>query len=464
MLKDVKKGRSYLKDKEGTVAPVFGLMLIPVLAITGAAVDMGQAITAKQTMQKALDAATVAVCGNGTGQQSPEEIIRSFLAAELDGKKQSLAPATNPDGSKYSPGENEIEIRDTAFNSADGSMNPKATVRVPTTLLKLVGISDIELNAESGVKCGAKRLELSVVVDVTGSMDWTVNGKKKIASMKEAATDLLDIFERNMDAGVTKIGMVPFSESVRLPEALLPVVRSYPSQTHSWTTSSGGSKKKNKKKKTTTYHLTDCVTERNGNHRFTDDAPGPGRWINPMYSSDGDCKPSQELIPMTTNHAQLQSVINGLQASGGTAGHLGTGWGWYMLSPKWQSVWPEASKPEEHNEDELIKATIIMTDGDYNTQYCHGVNDTTINCNSPNGTSQAQAEELCTNMKDTGIVVYTIGFGITAGSSQEQLLKDCATDNTKWFFPYNGDQLRAAFKTIGKQLSGGQAGQAIVQR
>ncbi|MBU2581173.1 MAG: hypothetical protein KJ622_05615 [Alphaproteobacteria bacterium] len=448
--------RSYLKDNKGTIAPMFGLLAIPMLAITGAAIDIGKAITAEKNMQNALDAAAVAACGGGTGQQTTEEILRAFMAAELDGTGMNLAPPADPNAPVADIAEYEIELMDGDF-TADGSLNPKVKTTIPTSILKLLGINSIDLEAQSAVKCGAKRLELSVVVDVTGSMNWYAGGRKKIDSMKDAATDLLDIFERNMDAGVTKIGLVPFSESVRLPSSLLPLVRDYPSRTYRFKKNGGGNKWR-------TYELTDCVTERNGNHRFTDDAPGPGRWINPMYSDDGDCRPSQTLMPMTTNHAELQSVIDNLSPAGGTAGHLGTAWGWYMLSPNWQSVWPEASQPEVVNDDELIKATIIMTDGDYNTEYCHGVNDSVINCNSPNGTSQAQAEELCANMKEAGVVVYTIGFGISSGSSQETLLKGCATDDTKWFFPYDGDQLRAAFQTIGKQLSGGQAGKAIVQQ
>lgn len=455
-MKYLKSGRPYLHDKKGTVAPLFGLMVIPMLAITGAAIDIGQAITAEKNMQNALDSATVAICGGGTGQQTTEEILRAFLTAELDGTNLSLAPAADPSAPPVAASNNELELSDTSA-AADGSFNPKVKTTVPTSILKLIGINEIDINAEASVMCGAKRLELSVVVDVTGSMDDRVGGVRKIDSMKAAATDLLAIFERNMSAGATRIGMVPFSESVRIPTSLQAQVRDYPSRTYRFKKRGGGNKWR-------TYNLTDCVTERNGNHRFTDDAPGPGRWLNPMYSSDGDCKPSQTLIPMTTDHAQLQTAIDGLDAAGGTAGHIGTAWGWYMLSPEWHSVWPESSKPEENNEEELIKATIIMTDGDYNTEYCRGVNDSTINCNSPNGSSRAQAEQLCSNMKDDGIVVYAIGFGISSGSSQERLLKDCATDDTKWFFPYDGEQLRAAFQTIGKQLSGGQAGKAIVQR
>ena len=107
-----------------------------------------------------------------------------------------------------------------------------------------------------------------------------------------------------------------------------------------------------------------------------------------------------------------------------------------------------------------------MTDGRYNTQYCNGVEDETINCAGTNGDAQAQAAALCEAMKDPngdgdlsdGVVVYTVGFDIDASSSQETLMKNCASDDDKWFFPYDGDELRASFKSIGKSLSASQQG------
>ena len=187
-------------------------MVIPMLAITGAAIDIGQAMTAEKNMQNALDAATVAVCGGGTGQQTTEEILRAYMQAELSGTKLSLAPPVDPTATPVAASNNEIELTDTAFNAADGSLNPKVKTAVPTSILKLLGINEIDINAEASVKCGAKRLELSVVLDVTGSMGDRVGGIKKIDSMKDAADDLLNIFRSNMNAGATKIGLVPFSE------------------------------------------------------------------------------------------------------------------------------------------------------------------------------------------------------------------------------------------------------------
>ena len=69
-----------------------------------------------------------------------------------------------------------------------------------------------------------------------------------------------------------------------------------------------------------------------------------------------------------------------------------------------------------------------MTDGEFNTAYCQGVisRDSTspgpssdrINCDAPNGNSFSQSRSLCTNMKATGILVYTIGFDLSTAECQ----------------------------------------------
>ena len=62
------------------------------------------------------------------------------------------------------------------------------------------------------------------------------------------------------------------------------------------------------------------------------------------------------------------------------------------------------------------------------------------------------------------VVICAIGFGISSNSSTAQGLENCATDNTKWFFPQNGKELRAAFQSIGKQFSGVQVSKGVVRQ
>ncbi|MNL38522.1 hypothetical protein D3C87_1607440 [compost metagenome] len=56
-------------------------------------------------------------------------------------------------------------------------------------------------------------------------------------------------------------------------------------------------------------------------------------------------------------------------------------------------------------------------------------------------------------MKATGITVYTVGFGITQGSAQANLLTYCASSANNAFLADNGTALIAAFDQIARNIS-----------
>jgi len=104
-----------------------------------------------------------------------------------------------------------------------------------------------------------------------------------------------------------------------------------------------------------------------------------------------------------------------------------------------------------------------MTDGEYNTAHCKGVlakdsgygnKDDHINCNATNGSSNSQAEALCAAMKQgTGITVYTIGFALGGNKTAIKTLKGCASDETKFYYAEDGEDLRLAFRDIALQVA-----------
>jgi hypothetical protein len=171
---------------------------------------------------------------------------------------------------------------------------------------------------------------------------------------------------------------------------------------------------------------------------------------------------SGEVVPLTSTKQTLLDKVDSLQAAGGTAGHLGTAWAWYTLSPNWSSLWSGSSnRPKAYGTADLRKIAILMTDGEYNTQYdsngivvqnwgggggsCQG---------AANGCSTDQARALCTAMKAKGITVYTVGFDVGGPSTTaSQLLSQCATDPTKYYNADDGEDLKQAFRDIALKLS-----------
>lgn len=145
-------------------------------------------------------------------------------------------------------------------------------------------------------------------------------------------------------------------------------------------------------------------------------------------------------MPLSDDPDALKRTIGGLSAGGGTAGHIGTAWANYLISPKWSGIWPGASAPVAYNDSKTIKAIVLMTDGEFNTWYV-----------GANGSSDAQARKLCTEMKKDNVVVYSIGF--MSPPAAQALLKNCASSADHYFNASNGNELRSAFIEIANNLN-----------
>jgi len=74
-----------------------------------------------------------------------------------------------------------------------------------------------------------------------------------------------------------------------------------------------------------------------------------------------------------------------------------------------------------------------------------------------NGNNLVQANqytrEVCNNIKDQGIQIYTIGFGNDIPQATLDLLKECSTDGTNYFAAADGTALSAGFSSITSDLA-----------
>lgn len=213
-----------------------------------------------------------------------------------------------------------------------------------------------------------------------------------------------------------------------------------------------------------THKISNCVTERVGAQAYTEVAPSSASsWVGRHYPDINGACISDTIMPLTSNAAAVKSRIDAFTVSGSTAGQIGIAWGWYMVSPNWNSLWP-AGAAAEYNTAETLKAVVIMTDGEFNTPYCNGVisrqagsgsgsNNAKIDCNATNGDPFAQSASLCTAMKAQGVVVYTVGFGIASGGDAAAMLANCASTPDNFFLPANGGDLSQAFAAIGRSIS-----------
>ena len=209
---------------------------------------------------------------------------------------------------------------------------------------------------------------------------------------------------------------------------------------------------------TTTYKRSNCVAERSGTAKYSDAAPASGTYALREYTSSGSCviNSSGMLVPMTSDKTVLHSKITSLVAGGSTAGHVGTAWTYYMLSPNWASVLPSASKPVAYGTANTKKIAVLMTDGEYNSTHdSNGVTTGSTGAGSSVNVadSPTQAQSICTSMKNNGIEVYTVGFNLGGNATAITTLSNCATDATHFYNSETGDALKSAFNDIALKIS-----------
>ena len=206
-----------------------------------------------------------------------------------------------------------------------------------------------------------------------------------------------------------------------------------------------------------------CVSERTGAQAYTDASPGSARVGRNYPSTSGNPCPSATILPLSSNRSTLKSLISSLSVTGSTAGQIGMAWGWYAVSPNFNTLWP-GSPAGAYEPEDTLKAVIIMTDGEFNTLYNSGViaqnagagsggTGDKINQNATNGSPFTQGAALCNAMKAQGVIVYTVGFQISAGGNAANLLANCATSPAHAHLPTSGSDLSEAFAAIGRDIS-----------
>jgi Flp pilus assembly protein TadG len=210
--------------------------------------------------------------------------------------------------------------------------------------------------------------------------------------------------------------------------------------------------------------ISTCVSERIGTHAYDDTSPLTAP-VGRAYAGSGytGCRSYGAFEPLTDDKSLLKGAINDLQTDDSTAGQIGLAWGWYMLAPDWGYLWPQSTnRPHPYGERLLSKVLVLMTDGDFNTAYCNSVvsanygigsSSDRINCNATNGDPFVQAQQLCTNIKASGVTIYTVGFGSGLSNGGGDFLKACATSPSHAYLAATGSELKEAFRSIAKAIS-----------
>lgn len=332
----------FRKEEDGVMVAFSLMMLILMLMIGGIGIDIMRFEMDRARLQNTIDRAVLAAAD---------------LDQDLDAKVVVNDYFDKAGLSKYLTG---IKVE-----SSIGSKRVAATAETTfdTFFLKLMGIETLTASASGAAMESIDGLEVSLVLDVSGSM----NSNSRLVNLKPAAKEFVDTLLTSSEIGNVSISIVPYATQV-----------------------SGGAQILDHLNVTNEHSYSHCVN-------FNADEFSRAAWhdegilertahFDPFtYSEDPISHPvcpidaSREIMPLSSDVNELKTYIDNLYAQGNTSIDIGMKWGTLLLDPSSEDLVDDliddgvvdvafTGRPVAYTES-IMKIIVLMTDGENTSQY-----------------------------------------------------------------------------------------------
>jgi Flp pilus assembly protein TadG len=414
----------FLKNSRGGVAPMFGILAIPLMGAVGVAVDFSRANATRTAFQTALDSTALMLSKNAANVSS----------ADLQTTATSYFNAlfNRPDARN-------VAVFATYTTAGGSKVALSGSATVDTNFLGILGYNQIDISASSTSVWGNTRLRVALVLDNTGSM----SDAGKMTALKTASHNLLTQLQRAAAKPEdVYVSIIPFNKDVNIGGS------NFDQSWLRWdlwdpfngTCSNGKNHKQSSCENngatwTPAAHSTwnGCLTDRDQNFDTTNDVPLAGANLYPteQYSS---CP--AKLMGLSNDWTALNSKVDGMQPNGNTNQAIGLQMGWQSLTAS-----PFTIPPLDPNY-KYSQVVILLTDG-LNTE------DRWYQTQSSIDTRQ---QRTCDNAKAAGVTIYTVQVN-TGNDATSTLLQNCASDRNKFFLLTSANAIVTTFNQIGTALT-----------
>ncbi|MBI1392276.1 MAG: hypothetical protein GC152_05975 [Alphaproteobacteria bacterium] len=208
--------RRFGSSERGNIAMLFALMLVPIMAFTGGAIDYTRYNSVRANLIESLDAAGLAIA-QIDAINGPD--IRNLSGEAREEYLKNYGQAVFFENFKYEGLVNDLQVD---FEMDNLTVTPEATGKIRTLILSTLGPlmnmstnSFAELNMSSDTeitRAAVGNTEVSLVLDITGSMSGT-----RIDDLKAAADEFVDVLVRDDQSEYySKVAIIPYSMAVNV--------------------------------------------------------------------------------------------------------------------------------------------------------------------------------------------------------------------------------------------------------
>lgn len=199
-------------ETRGQVAVMMCLTAVPVVALAGAGIDYGRAISLRTKVQYALDGAALAAAKYAQTPQS----------GSLPSNARVKAYARTAARARFSSSAMKINSVTVATTAAGSKVCIDATTQSTVSMINIVGINSVAVGNDSCASTGfgsSIAFEVAIVMDTTGSMAESAGGTTKLQSATASANTIVGKLNSDPANPVAAISVVPFAAAVNVGTA-----------------------------------------------------------------------------------------------------------------------------------------------------------------------------------------------------------------------------------------------------
>ncbi|SMX30269.1 von Willebrand factor type A domain protein [Pelagimonas phthalicica] len=334
----------FRQDQDGAMSYVAVAGALVMMVFGGIGIDMIHAELKRNKVQNTLDRAVLAAASIDN-TLDPEFVVQEYFRA------MNMSDALGTVAVDQSLNYKRV--------TADGSMS------MPSNFMSLLGVNTLEVEGLATAEHGLTKIEISLVLDVSGSM-----GGNKIEQLRSAAKEFIDLMLPAEDAGMVSISVIPYNATVNLGDTIAPYFTL--DDTHDYSSCATFN--------TADFNSTavDPSTElaRLGHFDPYNSSTSGGEIASPWCQTGT----TSAMMVHSSDAAALKAHIDTFNAGGNTAIDLGMKWGAALLDPAARPAVQamsvaglvsadHSSRPAAYNDTETLKFVVVMTDGQNTTQF-----------------------------------------------------------------------------------------------
>ena len=192
--------RRFLTDKAANIAVVSAIAIVPTVALIGGGADIVRVTSIRSELRAAVESSVLAAASLNA-QSDIEAVVNNYLDVNL------------ADYPEFRTG----LVLDVDYVNQPLSrvVSVTASCKISTNFLCLVAIDELPVTASAEAREGKTSLEVSLVLDISGSMDGA-----RITEMKDGAEEFVNLILTDANKAYTAVSVVPFGDNVNIGQAL----------------------------------------------------------------------------------------------------------------------------------------------------------------------------------------------------------------------------------------------------